>query len=427
GTQTYTWRTTPAVIYDVKIGATTTLCAGNLASVLMGTDTLVSPVNLVLREVQDVLWGEFTYDGSLTNLVIVASYATYTLSATGAAVSVVAVVGASGPTQAINVDNTQFTNIIGNTVKDMYDGIVLTGCIGAKLSGNQMIGSAIQRLHNLYTTFGPDNAFYYTPWYDFDEGRPWRFMPNSDGFSVDHLCPGAINFQQFQDPTGAGKRGLVPIGNGSSTGQAQVKLWYGTELVNGYTPQSLGWSWANGETVEFSNGGTTHTFTFQRTSPGAGQFNSATSLLALINATSDLTAAFAPYTNTGGDLNPDQMIVVTVVTGGAAGNSWFCQVNTQLSANLRSQRTVGVVLVNRQGAVAGLKCFFLGGAAAGYTTTPVFTPLASTAASISVTGYDATSQALAPAVYEANVVPGVGFTITHSAGAGTEQFFFSIN
>jgi hypothetical protein len=426
---TYTWVVgTPTAQYQIEINASLAECAANLAAVLMGTDAMSTPPNLVLRDLQDVIYGSETYEGSLTNLVVVASWATFAITVAGSgAVIPTAVVQNPGPGGAIQVETAQWPNIIGNTIKDMYNGLEIIGTLGANIAGNQFIGSACQRQHNLFTTFGPDNSFQYDPYYDQFEGRPWRFMPDSDGFSIDHLCPGIQVFQQFQDPGGLGKRGLVPVGNG----QAILKLWYGQDLFNGNTPQSLGWNWANGESVEFSNGTTTHTFTFQRTAPGAGQFNTSVGLVALINATSDLTAAFVPYTNTGGDANPELMIVVTVVTPGVAGNSWFCQINTQLSATpgVRSTRMVGVVLVNRQGnptPIAGLKCFFMGGAAAA-TETVVYTPLASQASQVTVTGYDSTSNELDPVVLWTNIVPGVGFTITHNAAVGTEQFFFSIN
>lgn len=136
----------------------------------------------------------------------------------------------------------------------------------------------------------------------------------------------------------------------------------------------------------------------------------------------EFSAAFAPYVDVGGSPDPEVMIEIRNVAPGVVGNTAICAVLNSLS------KTCGILLNNPNDNWAN----FRGGCdgtmgGTGATTTFIWSPLASELATCDVRGYDAASAALNPVAYQADVVIGQGWLITHDATVtGTEQLVFAI-
>jgi hypothetical protein len=156
-------------------------------------------------------------------------------------------------------------------------------------------------------------------------------------------------------------------------------------------------------------GAATVDFTFKRSAPGALEFNSYAGLVALINATG-VFAASNPY---AGDPYGYGWILIEVVAAGAAGNNSRLIVVTKSLLN-------GLILKDFGASEDFAR--FKGGAATA-TVTPVFSRQAGTNRMIPAQGVDAPSQALAPFVARADIVPGVYALITHGAAVSTTEEF----
>lgn len=423
----YTWVAAPAVAGDIAIGGTPTICAGNFAAALRSDAH--NTINPVLRTPQDAMDNPFSYDGSLTTRVIVASYATFALTTTSGAITVGAVVDHRAILNAgCVVNRAQWPFISGNVFEDLPIGLSVTGCMAPVIDHNYGIGSAFQGFGNVLSTWC-NNVFQLTPAREASYPRPDRWLAMTDGFpTLYNNGLAEIVPQQYGD-VGGGVNGTVAVGDG----KAKVWLYYGVEDLAGGAGQSstLAWRWADGDQVKLFNGvATTYTATFQRASPGANQFNTATGLRDWINANTGgtFTAAFTAYTDTGGDANPNLMIEIKHAAAGAAGNACTVQVTrnpTTSGADLKSVRMCGVILLDRtQGHDETNTCLFMGGSDT-TVKTAVFCPIASVNRGVVVSGVDAASFALAPRVYAADVTPGVGYVITNGAPGGGEVFFAS--
>jgi hypothetical protein len=242
-----------------------------------------------------------------------------------------------------------------------------------------------------------------------------------------------VTDQQFTAPALLGRSGVVLVGNG----KAHAYFYYGMEVHSGTTFMSTRpYRWDDGD--EFSlRGAASADFHFKRTSPDAGEFNTADSLIALINAIggTPFNATYETLINNLGGTLPKLLIKIEVVAAGTGGNASSIQMNryktpadwaiTGQSAKVQQPLITGQILVDR---VAGDNAIaYCYGGAAALTKTFVHTPLANPSRGVSVQGIDAASESLAPKVYQADIVPGVGFCITHGVAAGTEKFFFRVN
>jgi len=426
GAKTYTWRAAASSTGEVTIGVSATTAAQNLGTALRG-DAHNTP-NLVLRDGQDAMFDPYPYDGSSTTRVVVASFATFAMSQSNSELTLTAAVNNNAyPAAGIIVTNTFGTKIANNILRDLTGGIQVAGSRDPTINDNQMYGSSIIGVSNAFSEYR-GNRFMHTP---YANGKDNRWLVITDGFYVeDDNGIGSTTSSQLRDVTGGGKSQIVPVGDGT----ARARLFYGTEYLQGSQPDannSLPFRWTDGDEVRISNDTTiSHRFFFKRTSPGAGEFNTADSLIALINATVDFTADYVPWVDTGSDVNPKLMIEVVHSPGGTAGNACYLAVLrvTTDGPDLRMLQTVGVLLLNAE-ASDGSQSFltwFQGGSAAADKTV-IWSPVASTVRGISATGVDSTSHALGPVGYVANIVPGVCAVLSHSAAAGTEKFFVRVH
>lgn len=424
GTTTYTWRAAAAVAGDVTIGATAIVATDNLTTALRGLDGINS-INKVLRNGQDALHSLYSYDGSSQTRVIVASYATFVIASTGAALTITPVVANTPWACGIKAEAALWPQISGNTVKDVAPGIQVERCMQAVVEDNRLIGSAIVRLSSVFSKY-KNNHFVIDPLREKTANRDDRWMPCTDGFYVASGNGQAdLVAQQLESITGNGYSGVVSVGDG----RARCRLFYGTETLGGVTnaANSFPWRWSDGDVVQITGGPSgTVSWTFHRTAPGAGQFNTADTLLALINASADFTAAYLDFTNTGGDADPKLMIEITCRTVGVAGNACVLSVISAAvdGVDLRSIRMCGVLLLDHSTAKTN-SCTFLGGAATA-TKTVIWSPDIGKIHGARVQGIDATSHALAPVIYQADITPGVAGVITHGVAAGTEKFIYIV-
>lgn len=420
GTVTYTWRSAPTLAGEIAIGGSTTSCATVLTNALRGN--ALNAYNKVLRTPQDAFSSTFTYDGSATNKVVIVSSNTFALSQTGTALTIVAAAAHQPWASSIKAEAAFWPVIQNNTLKDVrfFD---LERCVGATVQNNTLIGTQILGLGNVLSLY-EGNRFCLSHTREIQYPSPNRWMTLTDGFYVSRNNGEAdVVPQQYQSASGNGYAGYVPVGDGT----ARCRLYYGVESATNAFSSTFPFRWADNDQVKLVGGASgTQTFTFKRSSPGAGQFNTADSLLALINATTDYSAAYVDFTNTGGDLDPKVMIEIKYKTIGTAGNSCYLQILPAAveGPDYRSVRTCGVILLDRSSARTNL-CYFLGGSAAADKTV-IWSPIAGRSKGVFVQGVDAASQALAPVVYQADITYGVAAVATHGVAAGTEKFFYRV-
>ncbi len=417
----YTWGATALLPNQLEIQSTIAECADEIVYVLQGNR--YSLQNPVMRDMHDAFNATFGYDGAATNTAIVVSGTTFAMSTTSGGTAITAATAGLHPPYAIAVENAIWPAIQGNTCTDFYDGVgvVCTRSIAPNIIDNTCIGTTMAGQANVFSTYR-NNKFVVTPSNAPATGGDKRWLILSDGFPVvdnDRLAVA----QEACNPQMMGTTCTVPVGDG----KAIAYLWYGQETFDALDPSdpnSLPFRWDDGDEVYLDDGAATSvSFTFKRTAPGAGQFNTAAGLVALINAEAAYNATFAYYENVGLTADPSLMIKVTHAAGGTAGNTHRLYVTRTNTVDNHSYRTVGLVLKNRYASENFAR--FRGGAAT-LIKTPFFSPLASTMTGVTVTGVDAASVALAPAAYISDIIPGVGGTITHTGAAGTESFIVRV-
>jgi hypothetical protein len=434
----YTWRAAAAVEGDIQIGADTTECTTNLVTTIRGTDGRMTAPNNVLRYVTDCFHNPFAagYGETNGNVAVIASWQpAFTLAKTGTHVTLTAPADyRNACVTGIQAIGVMMPKIVNNHCDDFPTAIQATACWGAQFLGNTLadhgygIGKLFDCSANVYSHYDAGNRVLQ------QNPRPLLgtalYSSISDGFSVID-CP-FVQTQQMQSKSYNGRSGIATVGDG----KAYTLLWYGQEIVGGTLSASRPFRWDDGDVVLLYNGAAITTFTFKRTAPGALQFNSADSLVALINATADYRAAYVDFQNDLGGADPKLMIKIWANAAGVAGNAYRLYTGrfktpTDTSAIDTIPQPLTVAQILRDPAAFGTLgnsfARFYGGAAT-LIKTFVPTPIANPDKPVFVQGVDATSQALAPAVYQADINSAVGFTITHlaGAGAGAEKFFWRV-
>ncbi len=407
GAVTYTWRALAAVSGEVTIQASIALSVEELVNEVRGRGLTVQ--NVVLRDETDVFHNEFTSNGAPTNRMVIASFDDFALSETGSSMTVTAVIDNRDSCQYPIVSTASKNPTINDNIcTDFQGALYVLSCIRPLVLNNTMNGCAIRGHGNSFGKYRGNN-FNRTQTSDAAGLRPFRLLSVDDGFSIQENN-GLTCEQEYSTVELGGASGIVSVGDG----KARTFFYYGVDMGDPAEPHTILYGWSEDETVQLYDGGTTWTFTFKRTAPGALQFNDADSLIALINATGTITAAYADFYDAGATVDPELMLELKAVVGGVAGNGFSCWSNTR-------SETCGLILRNWHASED--MAWFYGGAAT-LVSTFVFTPNASTVAPLIIQGVDATSHALDPVAYVADVVPGVGYGVTHALAAGTESFAF---
>ena len=225
---------------------------------------------------------------------------------------------------------------------------------------------------------------------------------------------------------------------------AYTLLWYGMEIIDlddgplgGVA--TLPYRWNDGDQVAIcdSTETTWFRFTFKRVSPiaSAAQFNTADGLISLINATKTYRATYVDFRDDLTAGNPKLMVKIYNAAAGTIGNGAELYVTRFKDPapkpigdpsflSTEQPLLVGQILNDAQ---AQQRYAVMHGGCATRVKTFVMSPAVSTERGVWVQGVDAASQALAPAVYRAEIIPGVGFTITHAVGTGSESFTYHVN
>jgi hypothetical protein len=166
--------------------------------------------------------------------------------------------------------------------------------------------------------------------------------------------------------------------------------------------------------------------TFKRTAPGPTEFNSATDLIAKINATGDWSAAFAAYTDVGGTPNPEMMIEVSVTAPGEPPNladppRLYVTTASLICGQIMKDdsKDYAELLGGCNGVVAGL----------GATKTAIFSRIISQTLppTVRTVRADNTVTELNPTVYGDDLIYGYAAEVTHDATVdATVQFAFAV-
>lgn len=426
GAVTYTWVAGASGDEEVTIGGTIQACIEELMNEIRGYGATAQ--NAVIRDTTDVFYNEYTANGAINTRLVIVSHGDFALSEVSASMTVTAPVhNATSCPSPLSVMAAQWPVIESNTFVDFPSVASVQNSVAPTIARNKFTGTALFANANAYSVIR-HNRFTPTAASDSRSLLPQRLLGCTDGFPV--LEGNGLTCEQERSTTElGGSVGTVTIGSG----QSRVFLYYGAELTTDpQEPHCIPFSWSDGDTVQiFDEAAVTHTWTFKRDTPGALEFNSAASLIALINATGTLVANFASFYDAGSTPDPELMIEIKTLTPGTAGDACALWVTTR-------SLTCGLILRNRLAAED--MSWFRGGSAItsgtgtemdpyiGATKTWVFTPLGGTTSAVHVQGVDSDSHDLAPRVYPADAIPGVGFPITSDASVtADEQFVYHVS
>ena len=427
-TVTYTWKTTPSTTGDILIGANIDLCASALGQELRGLGN--SDPNQILRDATDVWYSDVnTGEGKCW----VASDETFTISRTGTAVAVSAVVNNSNVFQdCINVLDCINPVIRGNLCNNGTDAgnrVVVRQCISPVITENVFPegGTGIVSNWNVFPVIENNRISQDTSLHSATMAQ-YHTVESYDAFAVLHNN-GTVSDQNATLPFLQGKSGYVSIGDG----KARTYLFYGASPKTN-NPKASRHSWQDGmqsTAVRRCPGTVFRQFRFKEVIASATtQFNSYASLVALINTqTAGMWTATNPVVDFfGSDTIGDGYIEIKFAAAGVPQPD--AQIDTTPASaggffEYRGSRLNGVTL--KKWAVGNATDSPFAGGAATAIKTAVFTPLASTNVPLFVQGVDAASQALNPIAYQADTIPGICYVITHSvAVTGTEKFFYRV-
>lgn len=423
---TYTFRNSPSTDWDIQRDVTTRGTVEYFVRALQGYGDEIPVPNNVLRQTVDTF---NNFYGSNPTLAIISSFFTIALSHTGAFATITA--SSDYRTSCVAGITCQFLTggvIANNKMDDFVYGVVVQNCLLTDVHNNQNSNqtgqaTAIIAQYNARNSYrenrcvSPDAL---------NQGRPW-YSQYFDGFSV--IDDDATLIQEGCYGPLMGRSGTTPIGDG----RAHCWLWYGRGIPDSDPPDPSTnmFRWQDGDQVNLYDGAD-HIFTYKFVTPGAGEFNSPDSLLALLGAVAGFDATYQPYTNRTSIPDPEVMIRVNATATGTAGNNARLYAyrprypgQAMSTAENTQQPLVNALILRDSNQSEAFSRF--GGGAATLVATFVFTPIANPERGVQVWGLDAASHALDPRVYTADIIPGVGFKITHSAGAGTESFGYRVN
>jgi hypothetical protein len=404
GSQTYTWVAGVAGAGQIQIQADAVTSTGEFVECLRGRKATAQ--NTVLRDETDAFHNEYITNGAPNNVAVIASYSTFTLSEASTSMTVSAVTDNRDSCQyPITGICSEYPSINNNTIVDFLGRMYFTSCDHPDIKNNTLIGTGMQGDGNAFSKWH-GNTFIRTATSDAAGVYAHRVLFCSDGFAD-------IDPSQFlgeQESTNFELGGVAGV-TSISDGKERCFLFYGAEQgTTQLEPMSLPFRWNDGDTIEFrATGKANLDLTFKRSGPGATEFNSASDLVTKINASADWRAAFAPVSTIGGGANPNYMIELKLAAAGSVPDA-------RVYVTTRS-KTCGQVLRNWYDGEAYAR--FKGGGAVPCANTFVFTHRASETNPLFVRGADFGSHGLDPRAYKADVVPGVGYLVTHTAGTGT--------
>jgi hypothetical protein len=425
GAFTYTWKNSASSAGQVTIGVDVNHCAANLVSALKGEDGLMTAPNNVLRNVTDVFYNALATVNSENNggLVVITSWNTFSLSKSSSHITITAAVDMRDAcTFGVNVANVISPLIEGNVAEEFPTCVAVSQSVGPTVRNNtntcglQGGVRTVQAVANVMSAYSGNRIICLYPMEDLGDG----YTIVSDAFPVfeDYHPRGP----QLAVPSLLGRSGIQPVGDGYAYGY----FYFGAELANAVQPYTRPWRWDDGDQVVIQ----AQTLTFKRSSPGANEFNDVNSFIAAINGGGYMTAATAALTNDYGATDPKVLVKLTAAGSGAAYNAYsFWTIRYKKPGDTVTYVTVpqplinGTILRNR---FAKHEAAFLYGGADTLIKTFVFTPIACPTLGVMVQGADSTSRALNPYVDQADIIPGVGFYITHDAAAGTESFYWRV-
>jgi hypothetical protein len=411
----YTFKTTPASTGDVQIEVgDVNDTIQNLWNMVIGRSTFARPMNAILREPSDA---KYSPNAAGDGRLVLVSNATFTLTKSCANLTI---------TQApvdnrdccplgIQVTSTIGTIVDGNSFAYVPAPIQLTYNINIRITDNEILGAQVGVDFPSVAIKGVYNSGSY---YDGN-----RVMPPVKGTSI--LQHTYLSVDDAFPEIGTNP-GMITVGSGmftdigqrsgwvtaSTDGKAVQWLYFGGEIVAPIVedPQTILFRWSDGDEVSL-RGPASYDFTFKRTAPGASQFNSAASLAALIDGKAEYEATVPTP-----PIGVASYVKIKCATPGDVSATAFMQVTTRSKNN-------GIMLSDK--VAVDVRSFFYGGEA---TAIKTFVPCSfvSNSRGVLVFGRNAAGRALNPYVDSADIIPGVGFVITHGAASGGEQFNFTV-
>lgn len=421
----YTFRDSPSAERDIQRDSTIRETADNFCRALQGSGAQIPNPNNAIRYTTDVF---NNFYGSNPNLAIITGYFTFALSHTGGFATITPVVDMRlACLAAIQCQFLIGGQISNNSADDFTYGVVVQNCRSTNVYGNTNTNQTQQAL-GVLALYNVDNRYAHNRCVTLDflnSGSP-SYNQYFDGFSV-------IDDDYVRDQNGTygalnGRAGSTLIGDG----MAHCWLWYGRGAPDGdpSDPSTNLFRWQDGDQVILNDGSSDHTFTYKFATPGAGEFNSPDSLLALLNAVPNFTAAYVDYVNLTTIPDPKVMIRISSTVMGTAGNDAKLYVYRYkypgggAATSTQQPMINGYILRN---AVDGDEFSPFCGGDAALDSTFVFTPIANADRGVEVWGADAAAVALNPMVLRDDIIPGVGFLIRHGTGTGTEEFYYRVN
>jgi hypothetical protein len=380
-------------------------CIGELVETLRGRKA--TPQNDVLRDETDAFHNEYTTNGDVTNRGIIVSYATFTFTEASTSMTCAAVTNnldsCEYPITGVAADQPAVSD---NTIVDFSGRVTFSACDRPHIVDNTLIGTAMQGYGNAFSTW-KGNRFTRTKTSDAAGVYAHRVLICDDGFP--DIDPGQfVGEQESTSLELTGGSGVTAI----SDGKERCFFFYGYEQgTTALEAMSLPYRWNDGDQVQFrATGKGNLDLTFKRSSPGATEFNSASDLVTKINLSADWSAAFAPISTIGGGSGLSSYTLLFKLKAVGAVSDARVYVTTK-------SRTCGATLINWYDGEVYAR--FKGGGTSPATSTFIFTPRASEQNPLLVVGVDSGSHTLAPRAYRADIVPGVGYLVTHTAGTGT--------
>ncbi len=422
---TYTFRNNPSATWDVQRDTTARNTLDYFIQALRGysSGTIPNPNN-VLRSSLDAF---ADFYGSVPNVGVIVSYFNFTITPSGAWCTVTPVADYRQTCQSpIQCSLLIAPHVADNIFDDFIYGVVMQNCRSGEVYDNhntnqtgQAVGVIAQ--YNVDMRYRGNRCIVL----DFlNRGTP-AYNQYFDGFSI--IDDDTVQYQEGNWGPLMGRSGSVPIGDG----RAFCWLWYGRGIADQSPadPSTNMFRWQDlTDRVVFFDGSVTHTFTYKFSSPGANQFNSCASLRALFNAIPGWEAIFQPYINRLVTPQPEVMLLVRAIDPGPSTARLYVYRDKYPgggAADFTQQPLInGYILRN---AAASEEFSPFGGGGAEFEQTFVFTPIANPDRGVQVWGVDAAAAALNPRVYAADIIPGVGFKITHAVGAGAEVFGYRVN
>lgn len=423
----YRFKDTPSATWDIQRDGILRGTVDNFVRALQGygSGSFIPNANNVLRSTNDAFNDAL---GTAATTAYIASYFNFTLSHTGG----FATITASSDYRLNAVSGIQCSyliapTIVNNNMDDFVFGVVVQGCRSAVVYDNVNTNQNSQAVA-IIAQYNVDNRYRGNRCVTLDflnQGQPIHNQ-YFDGFSIiddDHM-----QLQNGNNGELLGRAGIATIGDG----KAFCWLWYGQGIaaVDPADPSTELFRWRDGDRVILYDGSINNTFMYKFVSPGAGEFNSADSLIALISAVPGFTAAYQTFQNWTAIADPKTMIRVSATAAGTAGNAAKLYVYRDKYPGGGDPTSTQQPLINGyilRNVAASEEFSPFGGGNATRVTTFVFSPIANPDRGVEVWGADAAAVALNPHVYQADIIPGVGFLITHGVGAGTEKFYYRVN